>query len=163
MKYNDNIMEVMWKVICIIVSMMLAVMSLLIILQVASRFLFHFPITWSEELAKYLLVWITFLGGSLGLRAGKMIGITVISSLVPEKMRNLFYWATKLSLLVFFIFLMIYGFQMMVIANSQISSTLPMRLSVAYAAIPVGAFFMAVCLIEMIIQDRKGKGGDISC
>lgn len=46
-------------------GVMVLVMTLLIILQVVMRYVFSSPLKWTEELARFLFIYITFVGGSL--------------------------------------------------------------------------------------------------
>ena len=148
-------LDVIWKIISVIVSIMLGSMAVLVFVQVISRFLLHFPITWSEELAKYLLVWVSFLGSCLGIRAGRMIGITALVNVIPKRGRKIFGAAAILCLIGFLTFLIVYGTQMALVAHNQISSTLPIRLSIAYAAIPAGAIFMLLAVLEIPLTKRR--------
>lgn len=46
----------------IVASFALVAMFSLVLLQVVSRYVFHSPLTWTEELARFSLVWLTFVG-----------------------------------------------------------------------------------------------------
>ena len=46
----------------------LTVMVVIVALQVASRYLFPSPISWTEEASRYCLIWLTFLGASMVIR-----------------------------------------------------------------------------------------------
>ncbi len=48
----------------------LAAMTLLVGVQIAGRFLFNYSIFWSDELTRFLLIWVAFLGMSAGVRRG---------------------------------------------------------------------------------------------
>lgn len=62
---------------------MFAVMVIVIFLQVIMRKVFNNSLTWSEELGKFLFVWITWLGISLGERKGEHIKITMLTDRLP--------------------------------------------------------------------------------
>ncbi|MDA8226350.1 MAG: TRAP transporter small permease subunit, partial [Desulfitobacterium hafniense] len=51
-----------------VVVIMTAVMSVIILAQVIFRYVLEAPLPWSEEVARYLMVWGTFLGAGLGVR-----------------------------------------------------------------------------------------------
>jgi TRAP-type mannitol/chloroaromatic compound transport system permease small subunit len=73
---------------------MVAIMTVIIILQVFMRYLFLYSLSWSEEVARYLMIWVSFLGASLALKYGFHIGVEFVINRVPEKMRG---WANLMA------------------------------------------------------------------
>ena len=61
----------------------IAVMTLLIFIQVLLRYVFNSPLAWSEEIARYLFIWMTFLAGYIGARKGKHIGVEALQNALP--------------------------------------------------------------------------------
>src|SRR4030043_1114786 len=80
---------------------MVAVMTVIIILQVFMRYLFLYSLSWSEEVARYLMIWVSFLGASLALKYGFHIGVEFVTNRISEKKRTWVNLGTKLSILVF--------------------------------------------------------------
>jgi len=68
------------------------VMSSMVILQVFVRYVLNISIPWTEELARYLLLSITFVGGALAIRDKQHINISIFIEKVPKK----FYYYLKL-------------------------------------------------------------------
>ena len=67
---------------------LLAVMSVIVLANVGTRYLTDYSIPWSEELARYLMIWLTFLGIGPVLRVGGHIAIdTLQDSLSPSVAR----------------------------------------------------------------------------
>ena len=66
----------------IVIVAMFAVMVAVIFVQVIMRKCGN-SLTWSEELGKFLFVWITWLGISLGERKGEHIKITMLTDRLP--------------------------------------------------------------------------------
>ena len=69
----------------IVIVAMFALMVAVIFLQVIMRYVFSNSLSWSEELGKFLFVWITWLGISLGERMGEHIKITMLVDRLPFK------------------------------------------------------------------------------
>ena len=68
--------------------LILAVMSVIVLANVATRYLSNYSIPWSEELARYLMIWLTFLGIGPVLRAGGHVAIDSLhDSLGPRPAR----------------------------------------------------------------------------
>lgn len=69
-------------------ALILSVQILLIFMTVVMRYVFNRPLTWSDELATYMLVYVTFLGGYVASNTGMLAKVELISSLfkgVPGK------------------------------------------------------------------------------
>ncbi|GIQ62638.1 membrane protein [Paenibacillus cisolokensis] len=140
------------KVVGIIVGLILAAMSVIIIAQIFSRFLFHSPLTWSEEVARYLMVYMVFLGAPLALRQHRMIAIEVVAESVGAKARKVLKIATMLISIVFFIILLVQGNDMMGIVGRQHSAALGIPMNIPYMAIPIGAALMLLNAIAVIFE-----------
>ncbi len=68
-----------WAVIAI-----LAAMAVMVFANVALRFLTDHSILWVEEVSRYLMIWLTFLGAGLVLRYGGHIGIDTLQEALPK-------------------------------------------------------------------------------
>ncbi len=62
-------------------------MSFIIFIQVITRYVFHNSLTWSEELARYLFVWLVYFSVSFTARRQKHIRIDAAINLYPKAMR----------------------------------------------------------------------------
>src|SRR5207244_1522522 len=63
----------------------LAAMALMVFANVALRFLTDESILWVEEVSRYLMIWLTFLGAGLVLRYGGHIGIDTLQDSMPKQ------------------------------------------------------------------------------
>src|SRR5438876_9991730 len=68
---------------------MLAAMALMVFANVALRFLTDHSILWVEEVSRYLMIWLTFLGAGLVLRHGGHIGIDTLQESFPRRAAHL--------------------------------------------------------------------------
>ena len=81
---------------------LLAIVSLLGIWQVGTRFLLEQPSTWTEELMRRLLVWMVMLGAAVAFRHGALISVDLMLKTARGKWRtfvNGFITVTSLALL----------------------------------------------------------------
>ena len=72
-----------------IIVFLFAVMVVIIFVQVIMRKANH-SLYWSEELGKFLFVWISWLGISIGQRKGEHIKITMLTDRLPFKAAQIF-------------------------------------------------------------------------
>lgn len=70
-----------------ICMVLLAVFSTILFVQVISRYVFNNSLSWSEELARYLFIWLAYIGISYGAKQMKHLRIDVFLNIFPQKIR----------------------------------------------------------------------------
>lgn len=141
------------KVVQVTLVGMVAVMTTIIIIQVFMRYLFLYSLSWSEEVARYLMIWVSFLGASLAVKYGFHIGVEFVITRIPEKQRKWVTLVAKLSMLVFLVLFTIGGLQVAWAVRDQDSPALLFSMFFAYLAAPAGGFFMTIQLLNSMVED----------
>ena len=132
---------------------MVGVMTVIIIIQVFMRYLFLYSLSWSEEVARYLMIWVSFLGASLALKYGLHIGIEFMINRVPEKIRGWINLIAQIGILIFLVYFTIGGFRVSWAVRDQDSPALLFSMAYAYLAAPVGGLFMIIQLLNLLIEN----------
>lgn len=111
-------------------------------------------LTWSEEVARYFMVWTVFIGAALGARHGVHVGIEAIVNLFPPKLTRAMYLVAGVISLAFCVLLSIYGYIVVqnIAATGQISPAMEIPMTWVYAAAPVGGILMAVHFMQAAIE-----------
>lgn len=148
------------KVILVILSLMLGVMSVVIIFQVFSRYVFNLPLPWSEELARYLMVYSIFIGAALALRQGRLIAVEAVAEKLSPKNRRRFKSFALLVSIVFFIVLFTKGLEILGQVGAQKSPALQIPMSIPYAAISIGAVLLIINAIAVLIEMNTNPDAD---
>jgi len=112
-----------------------------------------FPLSWSVEFAQLLFVWAIFVGANRTLRERKHITVDIFTKLLPEKIRKSVEIFTKLVVLAFLIFLMIYGFQLSAENSVRQINNLPLSYSFITLAVPIGSLLMFITTVSQIIEE----------
>lgn len=137
---------------------LMLVITVLTFYQVVLRYGFNMTPSWSEELVRFIFVWLTFLAAGMGVRERIHIGIDVVVNLLPKSLQNLAGIAVALIIAGFGVFLLITGVEITEGTHMQASPALGLPMSYVYAAIPVMGILM-ICFglnnIRLIC-----KGGD---
>jgi TRAP-type C4-dicarboxylate transport system permease small subunit len=127
---------------------LLAVVSLLGIWQVGTRFLFSQPSTWTEELLRRLLIWMVMLGAAVAFRQGALISVDLMLRTARGKWRTFVNWVITVTSLTLLGVLIWYGFDLVWRIRFQTWASLDfLSMGWAYAAIPVGAIFCVIALL----------------
>jgi C4-dicarboxylate transporter, DctQ subunit len=137
-------------------------MSIVIFLQIFFRFVIYLPFPWSEEIARYLMVWMGFLGASVALRHGRHIGVTILVDKLPGRMRTPIRGVVQVAMIGFLVVVAKEGFALAVFNASQRSPALEIPMFFPYLAIPTGALLMildiAAGLIHQFYPTSAGTG-----
>ena len=132
----------------------LAVMGIVLFVQIIMRTFFSAPLKWAEELARYLQIWITFLGIGYGIRRGSHIGMTLLKDRLPPILKAL--CGLIVDVAGFLAFIVLFRTSLQFLAHQNVVSTameLPMQL--VYLVIPVGAVFYMAYDVGMIVSDIR--------
>lgn len=136
-------------------------MIAIIFTQVFSRTVLGDSLSWSEELGRYVFVWMTFIGASIALERGAHLGIDVVVQMLPEKFQKLLAILMYLLILVLVIVMVKEGMTLVERTAIQKSPAMQIPMSWAYSAIPVSAVLMLVHTVSKIISVSKElKGGN---
>ena len=73
----------------VILVLILTSMVGLVFGNVVARYVFNSAITWAEEVARFLFVWLTFVGASFGLMKGLHLGMDIIVARLKPRTRNI--------------------------------------------------------------------------
>ena len=135
----------------------LIVMSIIVVMQVFFRFVIKGSLPWSEELSRYLLVWVTFIGASAAVKRGAHVGVELVVMLFPKKAQKVLsvvsvLISTAFCLIVFFVSLTLIKNQ---IVNHQISPAMRIPMWWAYGSVPLGTLLMAVRFIQTLFVKDK--------
>ncbi|MEJ2653093.1 MAG: TRAP transporter small permease [Gammaproteobacteria bacterium] len=126
------------------------VMTLIIWVQIFYRFILGGGISWSEEIAKYMMVWMALLGSSMLLREGRHIAINYFISKFSF-LRYILIFHTILSAILF-VLLIYYGIDYAIFGYKLISPASGIRRFWPYLAIPVGGAFLLIQAFSRFIH-----------
>ena len=125
-----------------VMAVLLVAMTLLVGVQIAGRFVFEYSIFWSDEASRFLLIWISFLGMSVGIRRGAHPGIDSLVRALPPRWARVVLTLALLFSLLFFAVMVGYGAVLVVRAWPQRSVALELRMGIPYLAVPVSGLLM---------------------
>ncbi|ENH95890.1 C4-dicarboxylate transport system permease small protein [Gracilibacillus halophilus YIM-C55.5] len=144
------------KVVKILVGIFIAVMAVTIILQVFSRYVLGSSLTWSEEMARYFSIYAVFFGAALALRRQNLIAVEVLHEFLPKHITKWLKLIVQVICVVFFIVLIVQGFNMMDRVSTQQSPALQISMLIPYASIPIGGMLMILNSFAVSIELLKG-------
>ena len=141
-----------WVLIALVV-----VMTVVVLLQVIYRYLLTQPLHWSEELARYLFVWISILGAASSVQRRGHFGMDFFFRMLPDKGRRFLMFIVYLLMGVVIFVILVQGILLVEKTVAQQSPAMEISMGWAYACLPVGAVLMAIHLLVIIIKEAMEK------
>lgn len=150
MKGYSQFLDVLEKISKGLVAVMFSAMTLIMIYQVVLRYCFHASNVWSEEISRYLFVYIVLIASFLAIRNYSHLQVDVlINSLSPRAKCRATILCTAVGL-VFLIALTYAGVTHCMYTYHSISPALKTSMIYFYASIPIGGMLMILASIEVI-------------
>jgi TRAP-type C4-dicarboxylate transport system permease small subunit len=116
--------------------------------QIAFRYVLNALLVWTEELARYLYIWVCYLGAAAAFRRGNHIVVALVFERLPSRLAGTVALGPQALAVVFFVSLAVLGVRLMARAHTILAITLPIPWSAIYAAPPVAAGLMLLQTLE---------------
>lgn len=146
-----------------LIGLLLAAMAFAVLVQVTVRFVLtaiglNLSAAWTEELARYLLIWIVFLGAGIGCRRRQLISLEFVVRRLPSLPGQGLVHLGLLACLGFFALLVSVGLAFMELGAVETSPVMQIPKAWVYAAMPAGAGLMilntATLMVETLLDRR---------
>jgi len=118
-----------------------------VFIGVITRYVFNNPVAWSEEVAIYLQVWLTFLGAPLGILCASHIGISFLPDALNGKGKFALLSFCYILLLVFAGFMFIKGSLLTAISWRDMAETVDVPKGAIYLSFPVGSVLIVMAVL----------------
>ena len=131
---------------------LLAAMSVIIFINVISRYIEGEALPWAEEVARHLMIWLTFLGAGPVLRYGGHLAVENLQDSLPRPWAIALRAVVALLLLGFFVFMIWYG--LIYVSRTQYQTTAATQISFGYiyAAMPLGGLLLILHFL-LVLRD----------
>lgn len=157
----------MWNQVKHITAMLLGWLSIMVflvltadvLLGVFSRKVLGDQVRWTEELARFLLIWISFLGGAIAYLDDKHLGVDLLVDRIHPAARRLARIVTHGMVFAFAFFVMGIGGTQLVIDrfdSGQVLSALQINKAWFYLAVPVSGYVISLFALGNVIYLLTG-------
>jgi TRAP-type C4-dicarboxylate transport system permease small subunit len=155
--------RVLTKALELFVVLAMALLVLDVVWGVFTRYALGEQAKWTEELARFLLIWVSLLGGALAFGRKAHLGIDVfVQSLHPDARRSM-QWFSQLVVLFFALAVFGVGGSNLVsgaLAADQETPALGWKMGYVYLVVPISGFFMALYAVESLVEKVSSEGTD---
>lgn len=124
--------------------------------QVFCRYLFNYPIGWINEIGRYLLIIITFIGLGGVTRRDSNIRLLFLLESLPKQLSNIIKIFLEIIEIVFLVFSTWYAWQLFLFMRERIMTSFPISLKYLYGPVFVGLLCATIRCLQRLIYKYKG-------
>ena len=138
-----------------VMYLLVTVMVITTFAQVFFRYVVFYSIPWSEELARYALVWLSTIGASYGIKRNIHVAVDAVVEALPPELRSLVTKINYLLIAVFGLVLVVYGLRISQVNMGQLSPSLHVPIGLIYAAMPVGGLLIIIHALSFMAPEGQ--------
>jgi TRAP-type C4-dicarboxylate transport system permease small subunit len=150
------------KIVEVVVIFCSAAMAFILIIQVFLRYVLKASVPFSEDLARYLMVWVVFLAAGLALKEDAHISIRILVDRFRGRTRLWLNLGAQILLLIFLVLVLIETIALLPYQRLQIILSMGISILWFYLAIPVGCSIMILFLLPKMHDKVKKISGKIN-
>lgn len=149
---NGLVAGVRW--LCIVLA---AALFVVVVAAVVARYGFGQAVSWTEEVPRYLLIWISFLGAAVCVLKREHVGFDVLFNKLPHRSRRMV--ALVLTALIggFGWIMLRYGIVFVQDFGSDLMETIPFTNYWYYVAMPISGFLMMVFALKLLVDELADR------
>lgn len=154
----NKLIMVMNKALSLFCISLSSVLVICVSWQVFSRYVLNVPSTFTDEIARFLFIWVGLMGAAYTLGQKRHLAIDLLSMKLEhdetkqEKLKLLI----NLISMVFASIILVYGggkLMLKTLETGQVSPSLGMEMGLVYIAIPLSGLFMMIYLVRDILEN----------
>jgi TRAP-type C4-dicarboxylate transport system permease small subunit len=137
------------------VFLIISVMAFDVLIEVIFRYVLVLPLFWTEEFARYCLVWSSLLAAGIALKRGEHVAVGFVAERLPERIRAVaslggdIFVATMLAVILWG------GIYLVLLTRHQLSPAMRLPMSLPYMAIPMGSAIMLFHVLTSICRRSR--------
>ena len=144
----DRLLEWITTVVKWVMVSMTIVIFIITTLTVFTRYVLNVVPSWSEEIPRYLLVWITYLGAGLAIKFKEHISLDVFFNLMPLRARQAGHLILNGLVAIVAVIMVVYGIGLLNHFGDDMMESIPVTNIWLYLAMPVSGVLMLLYLVQ---------------
>ena len=139
-------------------TLLSVVLTLSVFLQVLIRFVFKYPLPWTEEIARIAFVYCIFVGATIAVRENSHLQVDFLLVILPKKVARVLVLLGMLLVGMFLVFVTWQGVVLVLATGVQMSPVMQVPFKYLYLILPVSGALMLLYLVANMLALIRGKG-----
>ncbi|HER23479.1 MAG TPA: TRAP transporter small permease [Candidatus Atribacteria bacterium] len=136
-----------------LVIILLAIMVSNVAIGVFYRYILNNSLSWTEELARYLMVWFAYIGMAMAFRDESHVNVSFLVNYFPLIYQHIIKIVSYLLVLFFLITLFTQSLSVFRIVKIQTSPSVQIPMIYPYLSVTFGALLMAIEVVYIIFKN----------
>ena len=132
----------------IAITILLMWMTVVLFIQVGGRYLMDSGMAWTEEMARYAMIWTVFLGAAVATKDGSQIRVPVLEHIFPMFKKHL-KWLQNIVFIIYLVLVIVISWDTLKVVYFQSSPNMGISMAIVYAIMPVSFLFMLVHVLTL--------------
>ncbi len=158
LKAFDQVLDWITAVVTVVMLSMTCVIFFITTITVFTRYVLNFVPSWSEEVPRYLLVWITYLGAGLAVNYKEHISLDFFFNLMPVRARQIGAMILNVLIAIVGLIMVVYGIGLVNYFGDDLMESIPVRNFWLYLVMPVSGVLMLLYIIQQMWKQFLGLG-----
>lgn len=157
----ERLSDWVFKVEKVLVMILLGIMFVSLTAGVIFRYYLNSPLLWSDEVAIFSLIWLTFVGGSMSIKRQQSAAVSLLTDRLKGRWKKIVYIFGFAVVALFCAYLLYISYHWLSSPNIQIqrSSAMQLPLIYVYISVPVGFAFMFIHSLSLFVKSFKEDPG----
>ncbi|MGH1477128.1 MAG: TRAP transporter small permease [Geminicoccales bacterium] len=138
---------------------LIGLMTLIILLQVFFRYVLGSALTWSEEVARFMMIWMTFLIAPVAYRHGVNVSLDFFASRIKGRTKDMLSIVLNLLIILFLAIFFFESFGLIERGLKLKASTVSIPMAYIYMVLPISFFLMFLVALELIGRALQNLAG----
>ncbi len=139
-------------------TLLSVILTVSVFLQVLIRFVFKYPLPWTEEIARIAFVYCIFVGATIAVRENSHLQVDFLLVILPKRVARAAVFLGMLLVGVFLVFVTWQGVVLVLATGVQMSPVMQVPFKYLYLILPVSGALMLLYLVANMLALIRGKG-----
>jgi TRAP-type C4-dicarboxylate transport system permease small subunit len=144
MAKSVKVLDAIEKVVVYLTYGLVSLMVINTVTGVFFRFILNNALSWTDELGRYMMIWVGFFGCYLAARDNSHVGVEMFVELFKPAARKAFHIAARLVVIAFLVIILAKSGEQLGLLKIQRSSALEIPMALPYSAVTFGVFMMLI-------------------
>jgi len=152
MSIGERILGGIEKVVVYIAYLLVALMVINTSTGVFFRYILNNALSWTDELGRYMMIWVGFFGCYLAARDNSHVGVEMFVGLFKPGAQRVFHVVARVVVIVFLFIILSESGKQLGLLGIQTSPALEIPMAIPYSAVSVGVFLMLIENIAHLVR-----------
>lgn len=153
----DRLVDTLIAAVRLVCILLATAIFIIVVVAVIARYGFGQAVSWTEEVPRYLLIWVSFLGAAACVLRREHVGFDVLLNALAPPVRRVVSAAISLMIFGFGFVMLRYGIDFVRDFGSDLMETIPYTNYWYYPAMPVAGALMMVFALKVLVDDLIGR------